>query len=203
MTHQNETPQSVKVWDPLVRIFHWSLVFFFLLAFITEDDWLNVHVQAGYAVAMLVGFRLFWGLVGTRYARFLTFVKSPSTVVSHLKGMLSFNAPHYLGHNPVAAVMIIALLLSISMTAFTGMVTIASEGSGPLAGTFLASLNGEWMGEIHEFFANFTVFLVIIHVAGVVISSFMEGENLARAMVTGRKKYRAHWHDVNEQQFGE
>ncbi len=203
MNNQNEIHQSVKVWDPLVRVFHWSLVFFFLLAFITEDDWLSVHVQAGYAVSMLVGFRLFWGLVGTRYARFLTFVKSPSTVISHLKGMLNFNAPHYLGHNPVAAVMIIALLLSISMTAITGMITIASEGSGPLAITFLAGWNGEWMGEVHEFFANFTLLLVITHLAGVVFSSFMEGENLARAMVTGRKKYRAQWQDVNDQQPGE
>jgi cytochrome b len=203
MSYQNESTQSVKVWDPLVRVFHWSLVFFFLLAFITEDDWLSVHVQAGYAVSMLVGFRLFWGLVGTRYARFLTFVKSPSTVISHLKGMLSFNAPHYLGHNPVAAVMVIALLISIAMTAFTGMVTIASEGQGPLAATFLANWNGEWMGEIHEFFANFTLLLVFTHIAGVVFSSFQEGENLAKAMVTGRKKHREHWQDVNDQQFGE
>lgn len=203
MTAESETPQSVKVWDPLLRVFHWSLVFFFLLAFITEDDWLSVHVQAGYAVSMLVGFRLFWGLVGTRYARFLTFVKSPGTVISHLKSMLNFNAPHYLGHNPVAAVMIVALLLSITLTAFTGMVTIASEGNGPLASTFLAGWDGEWMGEIHEFFANFTLLLVIAHLAGVVFSSFMEGENLARAMVTGRKKYRAHWQDVNDQQLGE
>lgn len=203
MSNQNETPDKVKVWDPLVRIFHWSLVFFFLLAFITEDDWLSVHVQAGYAVSMLIGFRLFWGLVGTRYARFFTFVKSPATVLSHLKGMLRLNAPHYLGHNPVAAIMIIALLVSITMTAFTGMITIASEGNGPLAGTFLASLNGEWMGEIHEFFANFTLLLVFAHLAGVVFSSFMEGENLAKAMITGRKKYRAHWQDVNDQQFGE
>lgn len=201
MSDQTTAPQDVKVWDPLVRIFHWSLVFFFMLAFITEDEWLSVHVQAGYAVSMLVGFRLFWGLVGSRYARFLTFVKSPSTVISHIKGMLTFNAPHYLGHNPVAAVMIIALLLSIIMTAFTGMVTISTEGNGPLAGTFLASLNGEWMGEIHEFFANFTLLLVIAHLAGVVFSSFIEGENLARAMVTGRKKFRAHWQDVNDQQF--
>jgi cytochrome b len=162
-----------------------------------------VHVQAGYTISMLVGFRLFWGLVGTRYARFFTFVKSPGTVIAHLKGMLSFNAPHYLGHNPVAAVMIVALLLSISMTAFTGMVTIASEGNGPLATTFFAGWNGEWMGETHEFFANFTLLLVIAHLAGVVFSSFMEGENLAKAMVTGRKKYRQHWQDVNDQQLGE
>ena len=68
-------PKTIKAWDPLVRIFHWSLVFFFLLAYITEDDWLSVHVQAGYAVLLLVGFRLFWGVVGSRRARFGTFIK--------------------------------------------------------------------------------------------------------------------------------
>jgi cytochrome b len=203
MSNHNINTQQVKVWDPLIRVFHWSLVFFFLLAFITGDDWTSVHVQAGYAISMLVGFRLFWGLVGTRYARFLTFVKSPSTVISHFKSMLSLNAPHYLGHNPVAAVMIIMLLLSISMTAFTGMATIASEGNGPLANTFIAGWNSEWTGEIHEFFANFTLLLVFAHVAGVVFSSFLEGENLAKSMVTGRKKHRAHWQDVNNQQSGE
>jgi cytochrome b len=140
-----DNSSTVKVWDPLLRIFHWSLVFFFILAFLTEDDWLSLHVQAGYAISLLIGFRLFWGLAGTRYARFLTFVKSPKTVLSHLKAMLSFNPPHYLGHNPVAAVMVIALLISLTLAAFSGMVTIASEGSGPLANTVFASWNGEWM----------------------------------------------------------
>jgi cytochrome b len=200
MSNQNEHPQMVKVWDPLVRIFHWSLVFFFLLAFITGGEWDSVHVQAGYAIALLIGFRLMWGLVGTRYARFLTFVKSPRVVIAHFKHMLKFDAPHYLGHNPVAAVMIIALLVSLALTAFTGMVTIAGDGNGPLAATMFASLGGEWMKEIHEFFANFTMLLVCTHVAGVVFSSFLEGENLARSMLTGRKKFRANWQDVNNQQ---
>ena len=199
----NASMPTVKVWDPLLRIFHWSLVFFFFLAFITEDDWQSVHIQAGYAVALLIAFRLFWGLVGTRYARFMTFIKSPSTVISHLKAMLKFNPPHYLGHNPVAAVMIVALLLSLLMTTFSGMVIIASEGSGPLVNTLFAHWNGEWMEEIHEFFANFTMLLVMTHLAGVVFSSFLEGENLARAMVTGRKKARPHWQDVTDLKTGD
>ncbi len=203
MPNQNENTPSVKVWDPLLRIFHWSLVFFFLLSFITEDEWLSVHVQAGYAVALLIVFRLFWGLVGTRYARFMTFVKSPQTVISHLKAMLRLDPPHYLGHNPVAAVMVIALLTSLTLTAFSGMVMIASEGSGPLANTLFAGWNGEWMEEIHEFFANFTMLLVVTHLAGVVFSSLLEGENLARAMVTGRKKLRPHWQDVTNSNIGD
>jgi cytochrome b len=197
MSLPNRNPSTVKAWDPLVRVFHWSLVFFFLLAFASEDDWMNLHLWAGYAVSMLIGFRLLWGLIGTRNARFLTFVKSPAAVKQHLRDMLSLKPPHYLGHNPVAAVMVVALLISIILVAFSGMVLIASEGQGPLAGTLFAALNGEAMEEIHEFFANFTLLLVFAHVAGVVVSSLLEGENLVRAMITGRKKTRAQWADVD------
>jgi cytochrome b len=187
---------TVKAWDPLIRVFHWSLVFFFLLAFITEDDWQALHVQAGYAVSLLIAFRLLWGLVGTRNARFLTFVRSPAIVLAYLKNILSFKVPHYLGHNPLGAAMVVVLLLSIALVSFSGMALIASEGSGPLAGTFLSSWSGDWMEEVHEFFANFTLLMVIIHISGVIFSSLMEGENLAKAMITGRKKSRTHWEDV-------
>lgn len=197
MPAQNTAASTVKAWDPLIRVFHWSLVFFFLLAFITEDDWLNLHVQAGYAVTLLIGFRLFWGLVGTRNARFSHFVKAPKFVLSHLRGMLTFKASHYLGHNPVAAVMVILLLASIALVAFSGLVMIASEGQGPLAGTLFAAWNGEWMEEIHEFLANFTLLLIFAHVTGVMFSSFLERENLVKAMWTGRKKLRSHWDDFD------
>jgi len=187
---------TVKVWDPLIRVFHWSLVFFFLLAFITGDDWQALHVQAGYAVSLLIAFRLLWGLVGTRNARFLTFVKSPAVMLVYLKSILSFKVPHYLGHNPLGAAMVVVLLLSIALVSFSGMVLIAGEGSGPLAGTLLSSWNGDWMEEVHEFFANFTLLMVVIHVSGVIFSSFLEGENLPKSMMTGRKKFRSHWEDV-------
>ena len=191
MSTQTNTPDTIKVWDPLVRLFHWSLVISFFLAFITEDDFINLHVAAGYAVAMLIGFRVVWGLIGTRYARFPQFIKSPAQVLFYLMKMLKFDVPHYIGHNPAAAAMIVSLLISIILVSITGMAIIAAEGQGPLAGTFFAGFNAEWMEEIHEFFANFTMLLVLLHVAGVFISSMMEGENLARAMVTGRKKYRS------------
>ena len=197
MSSSNNHPPTVKAWDPLVRVFHWSLVFFFLLAYASGDDWTSLHVWAGYAVAMLIGFRLFWGIIGTRNARFLSFVKSPRIVMRHLRDMLLLKAPHYLGHNPVAAAMVVALLVSISLLAFSGMVLIATEGQGPLSGTIFAGIDGEAMEEVHEFFANFTLLLVFAHVAGVVISSLLEGENLVKAMVTGRKKVRAQWADVN------
>jgi cytochrome b len=200
MSIQDSAPSTIKAWDPLIRVFHWSLVSFFLLAFITGDDWVNLHVQAGYAVSLLIGFRLFWGLVGTPTARFSRFVKAPKVVLSHLRGMISFKASHYLGHNPVAAVMVILLLSSIALLACSGLVMIASEGQGPLAGTLFSSWNGKWMEDIHEFLADFTLLLVFTHLAGVLFSSLLEGENLVKAMWTGRKKLRAHWDDFNPAQ---
>lgn len=197
MHPQSNEPPTVTAWDPLVRVFHWSLVFFFLLAFVTEDEWMDLHAWAGYSVALLVGFRLVWGLVGTRNARFFSFVKSPRAVKNHLREMLSLKPSHYLGHNPVAAIMVIALLASIAVVACSGIILIATEGQGPLAGTVFSTWHGEWLEDLHEFFADFTLLLVFAHVGGVLFSSFLEGENLVRAMITGRKKARADWADVH------
>jgi cytochrome b len=188
MTSIDYPADTIKVWDPVLRIFHWSLVLFFSLAFITEDDWLSLHVVAGYAITLLIAFRILWGLIGPRYARFTQFIKSPAEVVSYIGKMLRFKIPHYLGHNPAAAAMIVSLLLSIILLCFSGMIIIAAEGQGPLANTFFSALNAEWIEEIHEFFANFTLLLVILHVVGVLFSSLLEGQNLVRAMITGRKK---------------
>lgn len=183
--------ETIKVWDPLVRVFHWSLVLSFFVAFITEDDWLSLHVQAGYTVALLIAFRLLWGVMGSRYARFSQFVKSPASVLSYLRQLLRFDVPHYLGHNPAAAAMILSLIISLVMVSVTGMAIIGAEGQGPLAGSFLAGMNAKWMEEVHEFFANFTLLLVVLHVLGVVVSSFVEGENLPRAMINGYKKFHS------------
>lgn len=188
MQNARKQPDTVTVWDPLVRIFHWSLVAFFFIAFLTEDELLTVHVYAGYAVAGLVAFRLLWGIIGTRHARFTDFVTGPGAVKRYLGRLFTGKAPHYLGHNPAGAAMIIALLLSLVLTAFTGAALIAGDGYGPLADTFFAGLSGESFEETHEFFANFTLFLVGLHVLGVVVSSFLHRENLVRAMVTGRKQ---------------
>jgi cytochrome b len=197
MPIESSTPATVKAWDPLIRIFHWSLVLSVVIAFISEDDWMNVHIWAGYAVSVLIGIRLLWGLVGTRNARFTSFVRSRRVIMQHLKDMLAFKATHYLGHNPVAAVMVLLLLSSITLVAFSGVIMLAGEGQGPLAHTMFSSWNGEWLEEIHEFLANFTLLLIVAHVSGVIFSSLLEGENLARAMLTGRKKLRAHWEDFD------
>lgn len=183
-----QTDNTIKVWDPLIRIFHWSLVFFFFLAYITEDDWMTVHSFAGYSIAFLIIFRLVWGFIGTRHARFSDFVCSRQVVMSYLKQLSRGKAKRYIGHNPAGAAMIVMLLFSIAMTVFSGMSLYATEGHGPLAATFFSSLSEDVLEELHEFFANFTLLLVLTHVGGVLLSSLLHRENLIKAMINGRKR---------------
>lgn len=184
------TQTRVKVWDPLVRLFHWGLVLAFFTAYLTEDDFLTAHTYAGYTVLGLVLFRIVWGIIGTRYARFSSFVSSPRLVWQYLKDTLILRARRYLGHNPVGGAMIILLLISLSLTTFTGIAAYgAIESAGPLGST-LGNAGEFWedvFKETHEFFANFTVMLVAIHVAGVLVVSLLHRENLVKAMFTGYK----------------
>jgi cytochrome b len=180
---------TVKVWDPLVRIFHWSLVLAFTLAYASGEDWQDLHIIAGYTVGGLVAFRLLWGLVGTRHARFSDFVRSPASVKAYLKQLLGGGARRYLGHNPAGGAMIVLLLVSLVGTVLGGLALYAAEdGAGLLAGLVPAGHLWEEVFEgLHEFFANLTLLLVFVHVAGVAVSSLLHRENLVRAMITGRK----------------
>ena len=169
-----------------------------LILFITEDDFLSIHSYAGYTVLLLIGFRIVWGFIGTYYARFSSFITTPSKAFQYLKDEIAGDAKRYIGHNPAGAMMIFALLITLLLTAFTGMATIATEGKGPLANTFIANFSGEVLGEIHEFFTSIILALIILHVAGVIFSSFAEEENLVRAMITGRKKKEVNYNEVNK-----
>ncbi len=182
---------TIKVWDPFVRIFHWGLVLAFTVAYLTEEDVLSVHILAGYVILGLLSLRLVWGFIGPRYARFSDFTYSLSSIRNFLKDTLNFRAKRYLGHNPAGGAMILLLIASLLLTSFTGLLLYAvAEQAGPLAGmiTITSEFMREALEETHEFFANFTLFLVFIHVTGVIIESFIHRENLARAMVTGNKR---------------
>jgi cytochrome b len=182
---------SVRVWDPFIRIFHWGLVLSFLLAYVTEEDILSIHTLAGYVVVGLLSLRIIWGFIGTRYAKFSEFAYSPSAIYQFLVETGKFRAPRYLGHNPAGGAMIFMLIASLIMTSISGLVVYgAAEQAGPLAGMmsgfpmFFSGLSEE----IHEFFANFTLLLVILHVGGVLLESLIHRENLVLSMITGRKR---------------
>jgi len=182
-----ESQELVKVWDLPLRIFHWLLVVGFFIAYLTEDDLLTVHVWTGYLVAGLLVFRLIWGFIGNDYARFSNFLCSPAKSIAYLKDLIALKTQRYIGHNPAGAAMIVLLLVSLLATVITGLAVYgADQAAGPLAG--IGSANEKMWEEVHEFFANFTLVLVVVHVAGVAIESYIHRENLARAMVHGFKK---------------
>lgn len=183
---QNE----VRVWDPFVRIFHWSLVLTFTIAWLSGDEFKALHSNAGYAVLGLVLLRIVWGFIGTHHARFRDFVYPPAEVKGFLRDTLMQRARRYLGHNPAGGVMIILMLVSLVITTVTGIAYYGIEdGAGPLA--LLAGMpeaGEEMLEEVHEFFASLMVLLVVVHVIGVIIESQFHHESLIRAMLTGRKR---------------
>lgn len=170
-------PATVKVWDPFVRVFHWSLATLFLVAYVTGDEIERVHIAAGYTIAGLIVLRIVWGFVGPAHARFSNFVRSPRAIFAYLRDVALLRAPRYLGHNPAGGAMIIALLIMLTGTGLTGymMTTDAFWGA-------------KWVEEVHEVFANLTVGLIVCHILGVLISGFEHGENLVKSMITGRKR---------------
>lgn len=188
---QADSPERIRVWDPLVRIFHWALVGGFATAFIVEDDLLGVHVWAGYLVLSLIAVRLVWGLIGTRHARFSDFVRKPSDVLAYVRDAVRLRAPRYLGHNPAGGAMVIALMIAVVLTGLSGLAVYgAEELSGPLA-PMMSALPGFWghfFEEVHEVMANLTLVLIVAHVAGVIFSSLSHRENLIGGMITGFKR---------------
>jgi cytochrome b len=169
-----ERSDTSIIWDPLVRVFHWSLVIAYTVAWLTGDDWLGPHEFAGYVIGGLVTLRVAWGLVGPQHARFSDFVYPPREVIAYLGDVARFRARRYLGHNPAGGAMVVALLITLLLAVISGILALDEWA-------------GELFEEVHEVLANLTLLLVFAHVAGVLLASFQHHENLVRSMVTGRK----------------
>jgi cytochrome b len=170
---------KVLVWDVPVRVFHWLLVLCFAGAYLTAESerWRVVHVTLGYTMAGLIGFRLIWGLAGTRYARFSSFVRGPKAVAQYLRDLLRGRPDHHIGHNPAGAWAIVALLGLAFAVALTGW-------------TVYNDIGGDRMSEVHEAAASVMLAIVGVHVVGVLVSSWLHRENLIGAMVSGSKPGR-------------
>jgi cytochrome b len=171
----------ILVWDIPTRVFHWLLVGSFAGAFVTAESEMfrDLHVALGYLLLALIGFRVVWGLIGTRYARFRSFVFGPARVLAYLWSLLRGSPQHYLGHNPAGSWVIFALLLLGVVAGATGYATYNEVG-------------GEWLEELHDGAAHAMLALVAVHVAGVVVSSLLHRENLVRAMIDGTKQGEPH-----------
>ena len=170
-------PATIKVWDPFVRVFHWSLAGLFLLAYATGDEIEKVHIAAGYAIAGLLALRIVWGFVGPHHARFSDFVRSPRAVLTYLRDVALLRASRYLGHNPAGGMMVVALIVTLLGTCTTGYMMTTGSFWG-----------AKWVEEVHETFAHITIGLVVVHVLGVLVASFEHRESLVTAMITGRKR---------------
>lgn len=209
---QQAGERRIKVWDPFVRLFHWTLVAAFFIAYFTEDELLALHVWAGYLVGGLIAMRIVWGFVGPKHARFSDFVCGPVAALSYVLDLIAFRARRYIGHSPAGGVMVLGLLATLPLVVWTGLELYAVEkNAGPLAGVSAPALiaapaqadeddrrergrgerNGErdggW-GDLHEAMANLVFVLVLFHIGGVAVASVAHRENLVGAMITGWKR---------------
>jgi cytochrome b len=170
--------RTVLVWDAPVRVFHWLMVASFGVAWLSAESerWRLLHITAGYTMVGLVAFRVVWGLVGTRHARFANFVRGPRAALDHLAALLGRTpaTTHPAGHNPAGGLAIVAMLLLTLAVAGTGWATLNEVGAG-------------WLGDAHEAVAEAMLLLVGVHVTAVFIASWLQRENLVGAMIDGRK----------------
>ncbi len=183
---------TIKVWDLPIRLFHWTLVAGFASAYLTaEYHYGDIHTLIGYALCILLAARLFWGFFGSKYARFSSFLFSPRETLEYMRSMFGRHPiKHYLGHNPAGALMVFALLGMLALIFTTGLLTLAViDFEGPLLGLThgVTDETAYAIREVHEFLSNVALALVVLHLMGVVGGSIQHGENLVRAMVTGKK----------------
>ena len=204
-------PTGTLVWDPLVRFGHWALVAAFRVAFFSPEEeaggpgaW---HVWSGYLVGAIVVLRVLWGFVGPRLARFSDFICGPLKALVYFRDLLLGRGRRYLGHSPAGGAMVIALLVCLAATVATGLIAYGEQGKGPLAAAMVtdANANGNGaghgvraeaggertestIGELHDLLADSTMALVVMHILGVALASFVHRENLVLAIIGGRKR---------------
>ncbi len=171
--------RTVRVWDRAVRVLHWGLVASVSLSALGLVDALGIgawHQPAGYAALGMVLVRIVWGLVGGEHARFARFVRPPAVTLHYLRLVLAHREPRTLGHNPLGAWMIVALIACVIALAFTGWLYTTDMFWG-----------SEAVEDVHRTLAWALLGLVMLHLAGVIFTSVRHRENLIKAMIDGRK----------------
>ena len=174
MSGGREGKPTVKVWDLLVRIGHWTIVAGVITAWFTRGKW---HEWIGYAVLAVIAVRVIWGWAGSRYARFAQFMRSPADTIRYGKQILAHQEPRHLGHNPLGGWMILALLITLFGICGSGWLYTTDRFWGVA-----------WVEHLHEGLTNFLFGLAALHIGGVIFSSLRHHENLLAAMIHGRKR---------------
>ncbi len=193
---------TIPVWDRFVRVFHWSLVLGVTVAavsgFLLRPTWIDLHIWAGTLASVLLLARVLWGIWGSKNARFSGFVKGPRTVLAHVKELRTGRAARHLGHNPLGALMILALMVTLFLLLLTGLSALGGVFKvGPLG--FATDFTiGTYTLSLHSLLAYALLGLVAAHVAGAIFEGRRTRENLVKAMVTGKKEARPGDHDLPE-----
>ena len=189
-------PRAIFVWDAPTRIFKWLLVLSVGTAFLASSMHPRgllfvVHIACGYAVALLLLFRIAWGVMGGERARFTDFVRGWRGVRAHALGLLRLDPEETAGHNAIGGWMILLLLATLAVIVLTGLLTEGSTGGAGVLSDVLPRGAISWVAWIHGTLGFAIIWLAGAHVAGVVVESLLHRENLVRAMITGRKRVRA------------
>ena len=171
------TVRTIRVWDPVVRLFHWLMAAGFVANMFVLEEGKRLHRWAGYAILAAIAVRLIWGFIGPVHARFSDFVPAPRRLLIYSKALLARREPRYVGHNPAAAVMMAALVGLMVLCGVTGWM----QGLDAYWGV-------KWVRELHEATANAILMLAGLHVAAAIVESVRHRENLVWSMITGRKR---------------
>ena len=174
MSGRRDSAPTIEVWDLLVRAGHWSLVIGIVATWFIRGRW---HEWLGYTVLGIVTLRIVWGLIGSRYARFAQFIRSPAETLAYGKNVLNHKEPRHIGHNPLGGWMIAALIVTITGVCASGWLYTTDRFWGVA-----------WVEELHEALTNFLMALAALHIGGVIFSSIRHRENLVAAMFHGRKR---------------
>ncbi len=179
----------VRVWDLPTRVFHWALVALLMVAWFSggeEGGAAALHRYVGEAIAGLIVFRVLWGFIGNERARFRDFVAGPGAIIEHLGDLFRDQPKRRLGHNPLGGLAVFALLALVSALVVTGLFSGGDEMAGPFVG--MGGLN---MAEVHEALFRVLQALVVLHLVGVAIESWLSRDRLVPAMISGAKRRRA------------
>jgi cytochrome b len=187
----NQSDGHIVVWDGLIRLFHWTLVLGVVTTYLcAKYRFGHLHVLIGYFLCATLVVRLVWGVVGSRYARFASFMFTGKETVQYLRTLRSTAPRHYVGHNPLGALMVFALLGLLGLLYLTGLLTLACiDFDGPLvaAASQISDQTSFLIRHLHAWLVNIGMVLVGLHLLGVVSGSVQHRENLVKAMLTGRK----------------
>jgi cytochrome b len=184
--------QSVKVWDIYIRLFHWTLVVLVATSMISVRlSEMDVHVTSGILVMGLLVFRVLWGFFGSTTAQFHRFVRGPKTLWAYLRGTNSRHTSAIIGHSPLAALSVLAMLICLAIQVGTGL--FADDDiyvTGPLR-KFVSSEFSATATGLHGLNADILLALIAFHVLAILAYLLLQKRNLTGAMITGRRNLPA------------